>query len=99
MVGSNTLFFISIHLILSSLQFHKRQEKDLLDQKKEKEEALLLEMVSDVFTLPEPPLDCSHHLCYQEHLERQQTDEKMSSKKVSDRKRELKSPLFSFLCL
>lgn len=27
-------------------QFHKRQERDLLDQKKEKEETLLLEMVS-----------------------------------------------------
>lgn len=29
-----------------SWQFHKRQERDLLDQKKEKEENLLLEMVS-----------------------------------------------------
>uniref|UniRef100_H3CGT9 Protein phosphatase 4, regulatory subunit 4 n=1 Tax=Tetraodon nigroviridis TaxID=99883 RepID=H3CGT9_TETNG len=46
--------------------FHKRQEKDLLDQKKEKEETLLLEM---------------------EHLERQQNDEKMNSKKHADRKR------------
>lgn len=37
--------FISFNLS-TSLQFHKRQEKDLLDQKKEKEETLLLEMVS-----------------------------------------------------
>lgn len=29
------------------LQYHKRHERDLLDQKKEKEETLLLEMVRD----------------------------------------------------
>lgn len=31
---------------LYAIQFHKTQERDLLDQKKEKEETLLLEMVS-----------------------------------------------------
>lgn len=35
-----------------SLQFHKRQERDLLDQKKEKEETLLLEMV--ILNLTDP---------------------------------------------
>ncbi|KAL6095417.1 ppp4r4 [Pungitius sinensis] len=46
--------------------FHKRHERDLLDQKKEKEENLLLEM---------------------EHLERQQTEEKLNSEKHMERKR------------
>uniref|UniRef100_A0A7N6BE82 Protein phosphatase 4, regulatory subunit 4 n=1 Tax=Anabas testudineus TaxID=64144 RepID=A0A7N6BE82_ANATE len=32
--------------VISTCQFQKRQERDLLDQKKEKEETLLLEMVS-----------------------------------------------------
>lgn len=49
--------FDGLHMfIFKSLQFHKRQEKDLLDQKKEKEETLLLEMVSGIFTPLEPPL-------------------------------------------
>lgn len=42
MVSSHFGFFF----LVKPLQFHKRQEKDLLDQKKEKEETLLLEMVS-----------------------------------------------------
>uniref|UniRef100_A0A3Q3XC71 Uncharacterized protein n=1 Tax=Mola mola TaxID=94237 RepID=A0A3Q3XC71_MOLML len=53
--------------------FHKRQERDLLDQKKEKEETLLLEM--------------------QEHLERQQSDDRLNSEKHSERKRDSKTSL------
>lgn len=80
-------------LPFSSLQFHKRQEKDFLDQKKEKEETLLLEMVSGstpllCWTSP-IPLTSYDHLTSQEHLERQQNDQKMNSKKHADRKREL----------
>lgn len=82
-------------------KFHKRQEKDLLDQKKEKEETLLLEMVSVTLHLHSaetPPFfSGQHHLCAQEHLERQQNDEKMNSKKHADRKRELTSPFLSSL--
>lgn len=43
---------ICVVFFLTSLQFHKRQEKDLLDQKKETEETLLLEMVSVTLHLP-----------------------------------------------
>ncbi|XP_071401700.1 LOW QUALITY PROTEIN: serine/threonine-protein phosphatase 4 regulatory subunit 4, partial [Centroberyx affinis] len=46
--------------------YHKRQERDLLDQKREKEETLLLEM---------------------EQLERQQSEGKLNSEKLTERKR------------
>lgn len=79
-----------------SLQFHKRQERDLLDQKKEKEETLLLEMVS---------LNLRDHLhskllsvlfkrsllFRQEQLERQQSEGKLNSEKHTERKREKNS--------
>lgn len=71
------------------LQFHKRQERDLLDQKKEKEENLLLEMVSLV--CPHRPVrvpSLTHVPPLQELLERQQMDEKINADKHLERKRE-----------
>lgn len=73
-------------------QFHKRQERDLLDQKKEKEETLLLEMVSlRPATRLQPELPCfviKMSLCCQEQLERQQNEGKLNSDKHPERKSE-----------
>lgn len=74
------------------VQFHKRQEVDLLDLKKKTEETVLLEMVGQS---PEydTTLELGRHgfnvipLCCQEQLE-QDGDGKVTSEKHTERKRE-----------
>uniref|UniRef100_A0A673AG79 Protein phosphatase 4, regulatory subunit 4 n=1 Tax=Sphaeramia orbicularis TaxID=375764 RepID=A0A673AG79_9TELE len=79
------------------VQFQKRQEKDLLDQKKEKEETLLLEMVRFSIThycyIQIVQTVSLMFLCRQEQLERQQTEAKTNDK-LNERKRESEQNLY-----